>query len=87
MLHDVFSHAYFLLIPMAILEGPLLSIVCGVAAGLGALNPFIAYGILIGGDIGPDLMYYAIGRWGSTLPFARRYASRIELHSQLFPVT
>lgn len=78
MLHAVFSHAYFFLIPLAILEGPLLAIVCGIAAGLGALNPFIAYGILIGGDLGPDLMYYTIGRWGATLPFVRRYATRIK---------
>ncbi|MGH6674483.1 MAG: DedA family protein [Xanthobacteraceae bacterium] len=77
MLHLVFSHAYLFLIPLALLEGPLLAIVCGVAAGLGALNPFIAYGILIGGDLGPDLMYYGLGRWGATLPFVRRYASRI----------
>jgi membrane protein DedA with SNARE-associated domain len=33
---------------------------------------------LIGGDLGPDLMYYTIGRWGATLPFVRRYASRIK---------
>ena len=78
MLHVVFSHAYFVLIPLALLEGPLLSIVCGAAAGMGALNPFIAYGILVGGDLGPDLMYYAIGRWGATMPFVRRYASRIQ---------
>jgi membrane-associated protein len=78
MLHLVFSHAYLFLIPLAILEGPLLAIACGVAAGLGALNPFIAYGILIAGDLGPDLMYYTIGRWGATLPFVRRYASRIK---------
>ena len=78
MLHAVFSHAYLFLIPLAILEGPLLAIACGVAAGMGALNPFIAYGILIGGDLGPDLMYYSIGRWGATLPFVRRYASRIK---------
>ncbi|MGB6535526.1 MAG: hypothetical protein WBF58_06135 [Xanthobacteraceae bacterium] len=78
MLHAVFSHAYFLLIPLAVLEGPLLAIVCGIAAGLGKLNLFVAYGILIGGDLGPDLMYYSIGRWGATLPFVRRYASRIK---------
>lgn len=77
MLHLVLSHAYLFLIPLAILEGPLLAIACGVAAGLGALNPFVAYAILIGGDLGPDLMYYGIGRWGATLPFVRRYASRI----------
>lgn len=84
MLHAVFSHAYFFLIPLAILEGPLLAIVCGIAAGLGALNPFVAYGILIGGDLGPDLMYYSIGRWGATLPFVRRYASRIRAIRKTF---
>lgn len=84
MLHAVFSHAYFILIPLAILEGPLLAIACGVAAGLGELNPFIAYGILIGGDLGPDLMYYSIGRWGATLPFVRRYASRIKAIRESF---
>ena len=78
MLHIVQTHAYFFLIPLAILEGPLLAIVCGVAAGLGYINGFIAYAILIFGDLGPDLMYYAIGRWGATLPFVRRYASRIK---------
>jgi membrane protein DedA with SNARE-associated domain len=78
MLQAVFSHAYFILIPLAILEGPLLAVACGVAAGLDALNPFIAYAILIGGDLGPDLMYYSIGRWGATLPFVQRYASRIK---------
>jgi membrane protein DedA with SNARE-associated domain len=72
-LHAVFSHGYFFLVPLAILEGPLLAVACGVAAGLGALNSFIAYGILIGGDLAPDLMYYSIGRWGATLPFVRRY--------------
>lgn len=84
MLHAIFSHAYLLLIPLAVFEGPLLAIACGVAAGLGALNPFIAYGILIGGDLGPDLMYYSIGRWGATLPFVRRYASRIKTIRQNF---
>jgi membrane protein DedA with SNARE-associated domain len=78
MFHLVFSHVYLILIPLAVLEGPLLAIACGIAAGLGAINPFIAYGILIGGDLGPDLLYYGIGRWGATLPFVRRYASRIK---------
>ncbi|HEY6618671.1 MAG TPA: hypothetical protein VIY68_03920 [Steroidobacteraceae bacterium] len=56
----------------------MLAVACGVVAGAGVLNPFIAYGIPIGGDLGPDLMYYSIGRWGATLPFVRRYASHIK---------
>jgi hypothetical protein len=52
MFHAVFLHAYLFLILLAILEGPMLAIACGVTAGLGILNPFIAYGILIGGQFG-----------------------------------
>jgi len=85
MFHIVLSHAYFVLIPLALLEGPLLSIVCGAAAGMGVINPLIAYGILIGGDFGPDLVYYAIGRWGATMPFVRRHASRIQMIRDNFP--
>jgi membrane protein DedA with SNARE-associated domain len=76
--HLIFSHVYLILMPLAVMEGPFLAIACGIAAGLGAINPFIAYGILIGGDLGPDLLYYGIGRWGATLPFVRGYASRIK---------
>ncbi|MGH7141351.1 MAG: DedA family protein [Minisyncoccia bacterium] len=79
MLNLVISHAYLFLIPLAILEGPLLSIVCGVAAGLGYLDPFVAYGILVGGDLLPDIGYYSIGRFGATLPWVKRVATRTRL--------
>lgn len=84
MLELVLAHAYFFLIPLAILEGPFLAIACGVAAGLGYLNVFVAYGILIFGDLSPDLMYYWIGRYGATLPFVRRIASRTRLIRENF---
>lgn len=79
MLTLIISHAYLFLIPLAILEGPLLAVVCGVAAGLGYLNPFVAYGILVGGDLLPDIMYYSIGRFGAHLPWVRRIATKTRL--------
>ncbi|MDE2212984.1 MAG: hypothetical protein KGJ34_00375 [Patescibacteria group bacterium] len=75
----VIAHAYLILIPLAILEGPLLAIACGVGAGLGYLNPLLAYGILILGDVIPDNMYYWIGRYGATLTWVRRTAARTHL--------
>lgn len=77
-------HGYLLLAALAILEGPLLAIACGVGAGLGFLDPFIAYGILVVGDFLPDLMYYWIGRYGATLAFVRRFASRTRLVREHF---
>jgi membrane protein DedA with SNARE-associated domain len=78
------AYAYLVLVALAIVEGPFLSIACGVAAALGYLNPFIAYGILIFGDVVPDVMYYWIGRYGATLPWVRRAASKTRLIREHF---
>ena len=80
-MNDLFllHNAYFLLIPLAIIEGPLVALLCGIAVAFGYLNPFIAWGILVGGDILPDLMYYWLGRWGATIGSVRTFATRTKL--------
>jgi membrane protein DedA with SNARE-associated domain len=78
------SHAYYALFILAVLEGPLLAIACGVLVGVGFLNPFFAYGILVFGDLVPDVAYYWIGRYGATLPRVRRFATRTRLIRENF---
>ncbi len=67
------AYRYWVLAPLALIEGPLVALGCGVAASLGFINPVIAWGMLVAGDLIPDLMYYSIGRHGSEAAFLTRW--------------
>jgi len=58
------AYSYFILFPLAVIEGPIISILAGFLASMGSLNIFIAYGVVAIGDLVGDSMYYAIGYWG-----------------------
>jgi membrane protein DedA with SNARE-associated domain len=85
MLGSFIIFRYWVLVPLAIVEGPLVAIACGVGAATGYLDPFIAYGILVAGDIIPDLMWYGIGRYGAGLKWVARQRSRIQLLRENLP--
>lgn len=69
------AYKYLIIAPLAIFEGPILAVVCGFLATLGALNIFIVYGLLVFGDIIGDSMFYGLGRWGG--PFIHKHGQRI----------
>ncbi len=73
MLAALLTYRYWVLAPLALIEGPLVALGCGVAGSLGFINPLIAWGILVVGDLIPDLMYYAIGKHGSEAAFLTRW--------------
>jgi membrane protein DedA with SNARE-associated domain len=58
------SWGYVLLLPLAIIEGPIIGVVAGFLISLGQMNWFIVFLILTVGDIIGDLIYYYLGRWG-----------------------
>ncbi len=59
----VFDHPYVVLLPLTIIEGPLVTLACGVLIAVGRLNPFLAFGIVIAGDLIGDAILYSLGRW------------------------
>ena len=61
------TYKYLLIIPLAIIEGPIVSVICGFLITLGFFNPFIIFIIMIVGDIIGDGMYYYIGYSGGKL--------------------
>lgn len=61
------KYRYFLLFPLAIIEGPILIIIGGFLASLNIMNPFFVYAIVVAGDIVGDTFLYSLGRWGSEL--------------------
>jgi membrane protein DedA with SNARE-associated domain len=48
--------------PFAVVEGPILTVLTGFVASLGYLNPFVAYGVILAGDVVGDSVLYLLGR-------------------------
>jgi membrane-associated protein len=73
----LFSYRYLLLFPLAIIEGPMLSVVCGALCATGFFNPFIVFPLVVSGDVTGDSLYYSLGRWGVPA-FAQRLGIRFK---------
>ena len=59
------AYKYWVLFPISIIEGPIITIIAGFLVSLGYLNIFVVYIVLIAGDIIGDLLYYYIGKKGA----------------------
>jgi membrane protein DedA with SNARE-associated domain len=57
-------YKYLVIFPFAVFEGPIITILAGFLASLGKLNFWIAYSVVVAGDIFSDTMYFYIGRFG-----------------------
>ena len=58
------TYKYFTLFPLAVAEGPIITVIAGFLASMGLLNFWLAYIIIIIGDLAGDALHYAFGRWG-----------------------
>lgn len=61
---ELLNYKYWLLFPIAIIEGPIITILAGFMASVGQLNLAIAYLVVASGDLTGDCFYYALGRFG-----------------------
>jgi membrane-associated protein len=71
------TYRYWVLLPLAIVEGPMLAFACGVLVSLGYLSAPVTLGILVLGDIIPDTVFYTLGRFWSDRPVVQRLAARL----------
>jgi membrane protein DedA with SNARE-associated domain len=58
------TYGYVVLLPIAILEGPIISVIAGFFVSVGQMNFWIVFAILVLGDLIGDFILYGIGRWG-----------------------
>lgn len=67
------TYKYFILFPIAILEGHIISLIVGFLARLGTINPYIAGAVIMSGNLTGDSLLYLAGyykgerflnRWG-----------------------
>ncbi len=72
---------YILLFPIAVMEGPIVSVIAGFLVSLGIFNLFIVYAIIVVGDVLGDAFWYLLGRHGGNW----RYTQPIRKFFKLTP--
>jgi membrane protein DedA with SNARE-associated domain len=60
------KYKYLLLFPLAIIEGPIITVIAGFFVTLGLLNPVLVYVVVVFGDMVGDSFLYMVGRGGGT---------------------
>jgi len=63
-------YGYVFLFIIAVIEGPIVTIIGAFLAGLGYFNIFAVYVVVSVGDLSGDVLYYAVGRLGRIGAFA-----------------
>jgi len=58
------SYKYVALFPLAVIEGPIITVIAGFFSSLGFINFFLAYLIIVTGDLAGDILHYVLGRFG-----------------------
>lgn len=83
------AHKYLFLFPVAVVEGPIITVIAGFLSSLGIFNIFIAYAVVVVGDIVGDIFHYALGyyggqrfvkRWGRFLGITSERVEQLEKH-------
>ena len=65
------------MIPLSLIEGPLVALAGGAGAASGRINPFLVWAIVMGGGLFQDVVYYWLGRWAMGSDKVRRFAERV----------
>jgi membrane protein DedA with SNARE-associated domain len=79
----VTQYGMAVLIPIAIIEGPAVSMVAGALVASGQFGWLGVALLLIGADLMGDALYYSLGRWGHS-PFLRRLERWLSLTEERF---
>jgi membrane protein DedA with SNARE-associated domain len=78
------QYRYFILFPLAAIEGPILGFVSGSLLALGYFNLLPLYLTLILADVLPDITYYFIGRFGKKKRLVERMGSKVGVTPERF---
>jgi len=75
------AHGSALILPLAVIEGPIVAVVTGFLSGRGYFAWYVAVAALVAGDLIGDMIYYVIGRTGAR-PLGR-LGARLGLHGKI----
>ena len=73
----ILQYRYWILIPLSLIEGPVVAFVAGTLAALGYFNMYFLAALFFVRDVGLDGVYYAIGHFGAKTAFVQRMLAKI----------
>lgn len=59
---SILQYGYFVIFPTVVLEGPIITVIVGFLLSQGHFSFFIAYPLIVIGDLVGDVIYYFIGK-------------------------
>jgi membrane protein DedA with SNARE-associated domain len=72
------TYRYFAIFPLAVLEGPIVSVFCGFLLHFNYFDFWPLYLVLVLGDLVGDIIWYGIGYFGAK-PLIHRYGHMVNL--------
>ena len=75
------TYSAFILLPLMIVEGPIVTIIAAFLASLGVLSIVLVYFLSLAGNIIGDVGYYSMGRFGRD-KFVVKYGKYFGLHEE-----
>lgn len=73
------QYRYWILIPLSLIEGPVVAFIAGALAALGYFNFYALAAIFFVRDVGLDAAYYALGHYGGKTAFVQRMLAKIQV--------
>lgn len=73
----ILDYRYWILIPLSIVEGPVVAFVAGTLASLGYFNIFVLVLFFFARDMIMDAFYYALGYYGGKTAIAQKMLRKI----------
>ena len=74
--HLIEIYRYWILVPLAFIEGPIVAFVAGGMSSLGYFNPYIALAIFLIRDVLVDTLCYYIGHFAGEKSFTKRWLAK-----------
>jgi len=70
------TYKYLILLPLSVVEGPIVTVLVGFLSSMNLFNPFIGYLIVLIGDFTGDTLLYFAGRFGDKI-FSSKFGRKL----------
>jgi membrane protein DedA with SNARE-associated domain len=74
-------YGYTVLLPIAVVEGPAVTMIAGALVAAGQFDPVLTCALLVAADLVGDVLYYCLGRFGHA-PLVARLSKRLSAASE-----